>query len=226
MATVGIILAAGLGTRMGRPKAFLPLRDKPLLLYSMEIFEQSRSIDYFIVVARAEDVSGVQQLAEKNGMKKCRFVVPGGKERQDSVTLGMAKLTGEIRMVIVHDAARPLITMEMLTAVIRGAKEKKAALAAIPATDTVKRASDGFSSETLDRKVLWFAQTPQAFQYDLFKAALDKANAEGYYGTDCSSLLERNGISVYIIPGSKENFKITTPLDLTMAEHILNGAVG
>lgn len=226
MATVGIILAAGLGTRMGKPKAFLPLLDKPILLYSMEIFEQSRSIDYFGVVARVEDVSGVQHLVEKYGIKKCRFVVPGGKERQDSVTLGMAKLSGDVRLVVVHDAARPLLTMEMLTAVIRATKEKNAAMVAIPATDTVKRVSDGYATQTFDRKELWFAQTPQAFQYDLFKEALDKANAEGFYGTDCASLVERIGTPVYIFPGSKENFKITTPLDKTVAELILKGAVG
>ncbi len=221
MGNFAIILAAGLGTRLGAPKAFLPLDGKPMLLYSLEAFERSSLVHALGIVCRKEDVEKAQNLARSASIKKLRFVVPGGKERQDSVTLGMEAIPKGFDFVAVHDAARPLITVDLIDAVFRTAMEKGAALSAIPVKDTIKIAKEARVKETLERSMLWSAQTPQCFKAELLLKGLEKARKEDFLGTDCASLVENLGVPVYLVPGTTENFKVTTAGDVLMAETLL-----
>lgn len=213
-------MAAGLGVRMGSPKAFLPLDGKPMLYYSLQAFQRS-SVDGIGIVTRKEDLELAQNLARTYAIGKVSFVVPGGKERQDSVLEGIHALPKRAELAAVHDAARPLVTVELIDAVIEIAREKGAALAAIPMRDTVKSVRDHCVRETLNREQLWSAQTPQAFRLDLFRKAVEKAHEDNFYGTDCSSLLERIGVTVHLVDGSTENLKVTTPSDVLMADALV-----
>ena len=148
--------------------------------------------------------------------------VAGGGRRQDSVANGLAALPAEAEWVIVHDAARPLLPPGLVEACLSGALETGAAIAAIPVSDTVKRAgSGGFAVETVPRGDLWLAQTPQAARRDLLERALARAAAEGFEGTDEAALLEAAGVRVKLVLGSKANLKVTTPEDLALAEAYL-----
>lgn len=221
MANWGIILAAGLGVRMGSPKAFLPILGKPMLLYSLQAFQQSDRIDGIGVVARKEDLETVRNLAAANGITKLGFAVAGGKERQDSVREGLQALPSGVEIVAIHDAARPLLTVQLIGSLIDKAAEHGAAIAAIPMKDTVKVASEGRVLGTLKRSLLWCAQTPQVFRLDLFKQALEKSYAENFYGTDCASMVEAAGFEVHFVEGPQQNLKVTTPSDVLMAEALL-----
>jgi len=217
----GVIVAAGLGKRMGTPKAFLSLAGKPLLSYSISAFDQSSRIDGIGIVCREQDLDEVKRLAKEISRTKVRFVVEGGKERQDSVLAGVSSLPPDAEMVAVHDAARPLITVDLIDAVIAKAQESGAALAAVPTQDTTKFSENGKVRQTLNRETLWLAQTPQVFRVKILTEALQKARDDRFYGTDCSSLVERLSIPVCLVQGSPENIKITTPADIFIAEAIL-----
>lgn len=221
MNTWGIVLAAGLGARLGTPKAFLPLNGKPMLLYSMEAFQKSSLIDGIVMVCRNEDLKEAEDLARRASISKLAFVIAGGKERQDSVAEGMKALPKEAEFVAIHDCARPLVTPGLIDAVLKKAKEAGGAILAVPTKDTIKIAEHLKVRETLNRNHLWTAQTPQAFRVELFKKAIQQAAADRFYGTDCASLVERIGAPVHLVEGSPENFKVTTQNDLAAAEAIL-----
>lgn len=206
------------------PKQFLPLRGKPVLAYSVETFSKSDLIGEIIIVVPEDWVRAVKtDIVDRFSIPKVTKIIPGGPERQDSVLNGFNSLSGTPDIVAVHDGARPLVSLELLEEVIRQASACGAALAALPPNDTVKKSSpDMYVDGTVPREPLWFAQTPQAFRYDLLKKAFSKAADDRFTGTDESLLVERTGVRVKIVKGSPYNIKITTPEDLRLGELILN----
>jgi len=221
-----VIAAAGQGKRFGDglPKQFLSLRGKPVLAYSVETFSKSDLIGEIIIVVPEDWARAVKtDIVDRLSIPKVTKIIPGGPERQDSVLNGFNSLSGTPDVVAVHDGARPLVSLELLEEVIRQASACGAALAALPSNDTIKKSSpDMYVDGTVPRESLWFAQTPQAFRYEVLKNALSKAADDRFTGTDESLLVERTGVRVKIVKGSPYNIKITTPEDLALGELILN----
>ena len=222
MQTAALVLAAGRGERLGSsiPKAFVELLGKTLLQRSVETLVRVSTLDRIVPVVPPESGS-FQPGSRLPASEKLVAAVTGGRERQDSVRLGLAALSTETRWVAVHDAARCLVSEAEVEAVIGAAQETGAAILARPSTDTLKRVRDGVIEATLDRSQCWAAQTPQVFRVDLLREALEKAAAEGFVGTDDAQLVERLGVAVRVVPGSARNLKITTPEDLRVAEALL-----
>jgi 2-C-methyl-D-erythritol 4-phosphate cytidylyltransferase len=217
-----VIPAAGAGKRMGAPlaKQFLALQGTPILLRTLERFDSAPEVDEIVVAAAAEEVGAVLELVRSHALKKVRAVVPGGKERQDSVWNALEATACDI--VLVHDAVRPFVSHHLISSVATAALRTGAAVAAVAPKETIK-ISDGSGTvlSTPDRTHLWIAQTPQGFAYDLLVEAYRQAQKEGFYGTDDASLVERLGIKVVLVEGSYDNIKITTPEDVELAERIL-----
>ena len=218
-----IIPAAGRGKRIGAsvPKQFLEIQGKPLLHHTLTVFASCELIDYVVLVMPRTDVdeTGDDWL---NKYEIVREVVVGGEQRQDSVYNGFNSLEEETGIVVVHDGVRPFTTPQMITASVEAAQQHGAAITAIPVSDTVKQAADGFVKQTVSRDGLWRVQTPQAFQYGLLKQAFKKAKKDSYYGTDEGSLVEYLGERVKIVPGSELNIKITRKEDLILGESLLS----
>ena len=218
-----IIPAAGRGKRIGAsvPKQFLEIQGKPLLHHTLTVFASCKLIDYVVLVMPRTDVdeTGDDWL---NKYEIVREVVVGGEQRQDSVYNGFNSLEEETGIVVVHDGVRPFTTHQMITASVEAAQQHGAAITAIPVSDTVKQAADGFVKQTVSRDGLWRVQTPQAFQYGLLKQAFKKAKKDSYYGTDEGSLVEYLGERVKIVPGSELNIKITREEDLILGESLLS----
>jgi 2-C-methyl-D-erythritol 4-phosphate cytidylyltransferase len=225
MRTVAIVPAAGSGNRMGRDvsKQYLSLGGTPLLVHTLKVFEECPLVDALLVVVPPRDIEFVRNnvLAPWN-MKKVAGVIPGGKERQDSVRAGIEALDPDAGVVIVHDAVRPFITVELISQCIRTAGEEGAVAVGVPLKDTVKEVGpDGRVMRTCDRSLLWLTQTPQAFRRDIIENAHRAAVRDGFRGTDDASLVERLRIAVRMIRGDYGNIKITTPEDLVIAEALL-----
>lgn len=220
----GIIVAAGRGERMGAPlnKVYLSLGDRPLLLHSIGVFEASPALDAYVVVAHPAEVSFCRTLLAAYNPKKLAGVIAGGTVRQESVAAGLRGLPEDCRLVVVHDGARPLVTVEVLEGAITRAGMAGAVVVGVPVKDTVKIAGDGgVIRETPERNSLWLAQTPQIFRRDLLLRAHREAEAAGFQGTDDAALVERLGVSVQIYQGNDHNIKITTPEDMSVAQALL-----
>lgn len=220
-----IILAAGQGKRMGSkvPKQFLELDGKPLLYYSLKAFEQSDLISEIILVTGEDAVPFCWRMVEKYGFQKVKYVVPGGKERYDSVYEGL-KTCESCDIVFIHDGARPFLDGDMIARTMEAAEAYGACVAAVPSKDTIKLAdADQMVVKTLDRNTLWNVQTPQVFQYDLICRAhreIRKGSMEGV--TDDAMIVENLGLCpVKLVMGSYDNIKVTTPEDLVIAENIV-----
>jgi len=218
-----IIPAAGRGKRIGAsvPKQFLEIQGKPLLHHTLTVFASCKLIDYVVLVMPRTDVDEVGE----DWLKKyeiVREVVVGGEQRQDSVYNGFNSLEEGTDIVVVHDGVRPFTTPQMITATVEAAQQHGAAITAIPVSDTVKQAADGFVKQTVPRDGLWRVQTPQAFQRGLLQQAFKKAKKDSYYGTDEGSLVEYLGERVKIVPGSELNIKITRKEDLVLGESLLS----
>lgn len=221
--SVALIPAAGVGKRMGAPinKQYLLLNGLPVVARTIAVFEQSPLIDAIYLVIPAEEIPYCQEhVVDACGFKKIAAIVPGGRERQNSVINGLRAMRGRVSdtdVVLIHDGVRPLLTETMLADSITAARVHDGAVVAVPVKDTIKIARNGIIQNTPPREDLWQAQTPQAFRFDkIFKAHLS-AEADGFTGTDDASLLERNGGDLRIILGDYRNIKITTPEDLTLA---------
>ena len=197
-----IIPAAGRGKRIGAsvPKQFLEIQGKPLLHHTLTVFASCKLIDYVVLVMPRADVD---EMGEDwlNKYEIVREVVVGGEQRQDSVYNGFNSLEEGTDIVVVHDGVRPFTTPQMITATVEAAQQHGAAITAIPVSDTVKQAADGFVKQTVSRDGLWRVQTPQAFQCGLLQQAFKKAKKDSYYGTDEGSLVEYLGERVKIVPG-------------------------
>jgi len=224
MPAVAILVAAGRGERMGsqRPKAFLPLWGEPLLLRAARAFEAAPTVGSLIVVVPAGEVDSAR--AVLGPLSKPARVVPGGARRQDSVLEGLKAIPSDFAgVVLVHDAARPLVDVDLVEAVARAAEETGAALPVLAMIDTVKRVRDGHVVETLDREDLGTAQTPQGFRLDLLVRAYESAFRDSLTVTDEAMAVERLGVPVQVVPGSPRNRKITTVEDLQWAEGLVHG---
>lgn len=217
-----MLLAAGRGERLGgvTPKAFVRLAEVPLLLRSLETLLEIRGLDHIQPVIAEQDWSRYGELTLPEDSRVAR-PVPGGKLRQDSVAAGLEALPAEVRWVAVHDAARCLVTAAEVEKVLEVGRESGAAILASPARDTIKRARSGIVEETPLRSDCWIAQTPQVFERDLLARALDRAQSDGFVGTDDSQLVERLGVRVRVVEGLAHNIKITLPEDLLLAESLL-----
>ena len=215
-----VIVAAGSSARMGgTDKILAELGGLPVLSRTLRAFDDHDMVDTIIVVAREDQMPKISRVCSP--YHKVRIVVPGGNSRQESVMHGLEAVPEETELVAVHDGARPLVSPEVITKAILKAAKFGAAAPAIPVKDTIKVSKTGGVDETPDRKTLFAVQTPQVFQAELLKAALQSAvNAEVTLTDDCSAV-ERLGKEVYLTAGDPENIKITTPLDLRLAEAIL-----
>jgi len=226
MKTIAIIAAGGQGKRIkgDLPKQFLMLKDKPILAHTVDKFERCGFIDEIILVV-PEDYLGYcsQAIVDKHDFKKVRKVISGGKERQDSVYLGLKACPKDTSIVVIHDGVRPLISPDKISESIKICQEKKSAgvILAVPVNETVKRVEHGSIVTTLDRTKLWLTQTPQTFEYKLILGAYQKAEEDNFVGTDDSTLVERLGYEITILEGDYKNIKITTAEDLTIAEKFL-----
>ena len=218
-----IVLAAGQGKRMNSPvqKQFLEIGGKPVLYYSLKCFEESPLISEIVLVTGAEQVGYVQhEIVDKFGFKKVRSVVPGGKERYDSVYEGL-KAVESRGAVFIHDGARPFISEEILERCYLEVQITGACITAVPSKDTVKLDDgNGAVSETPDRSRVWIIQTPQVFRYSLILGAHEKIREEGTEGiTDDAMIIESvTDVPVRFAMGDYRNIKITTPEDLLIAE--------
>jgi len=208
----------------GRPKAFLELAGQALVLRSALVFDAAPSVGHIVAVVPGAEVEAARALLVS--VRKLVAVVPGGERRQDSVLLGMKQAPeGFDGVVLVHDAARPLVDVALVEAVVREAAGSGAALPVLPVVDTVKRVRDGLVVETLDREELGAAQTPQGFRFPLLVEAYEAARRDRVTLTDEAMAVERLGAPVRAVPGSPRNRKITTPEDLAWAEGVLAGLV-
>jgi 2-C-methyl-D-erythritol 4-phosphate cytidylyltransferase len=220
-----IIAAAGRGSRMvsDRPKQFLHLAGMPIIFHTLKPFEACDSIQEVIVVLPAEESAGFLSMAGKFGLRKLVKVVPGGETRADSVKRGlMAIRRATAEIVAVHDGVRPFVTVEEIQRTVAAATKKGAAILVTPVVDTIKQINDDIVLRTLDRNQIGHALTPQCFRYEILRRAYENIDVNDPSFTDESSLVERLGEPVTIVEGSPRNIKITTQLDLALAEAYLN----
>jgi 2-C-methyl-D-erythritol 4-phosphate cytidylyltransferase len=217
--TSAIIVAAGAGKRFGEPKQFAYMRGKPVLEWTLERFESHAEVDALVLV-----------LPDEGDLKHYRMrypkivdIVRGGERRQDSVWQGFRLLSASTpEVVLVHDGARPLAGADLISRVIAAARANGAAIPVLAVDETIKEVREGRIVGTVDRTFLGRAQTPQGFRYDVLKKGLETARKDRFYGTDEAGLAERIGIAVAAVAGDPRNIKITTPVDLRIAEALLD----
>jgi 2-C-methyl-D-erythritol 4-phosphate cytidylyltransferase len=230
MVVNAVVVAAGKGERMGTllPKSFLSVAGVPLVIHTLRNLTRSSLIKKIILVVAAERESLCRELLEESGPFALPLVViHGGEKRQDSVRLGLAALESDCDVVVIHDAARPFITADVVDRSVAVAAEYGGALVAIPARDTIKQVNkEKIVISTVPRQDLWLAQTPQTFRAEVIREAHLRAHLLGVTVTDDASLLEWAGGQVKIVPGDPRNFKITTPEDLQLAEALLHTGRG
>lgn len=217
-----LIAAAGSSQRMeGENKLLLPLGGKPVIAHTLQAMDAAPSINEIIIAAREEDLLRFAELCKTYGITKPVKVITGGKTRTESVLRAAMEANKDADLLAVHDGARPFATPELIDSVVEAARVNFAAAPAIPVKDTVKVAIDGVVRETPDRSMLYAVQTPQVFDAQLLRAALQSAVDADVALTDDCSAVERLGKEIYLTEGIEENIKITTPLDMFLAEAIL-----
>jgi 2-C-methyl-D-erythritol 4-phosphate cytidylyltransferase len=233
MKVIVIIPAAGLGTRMASPgkkaaasKQFLEINGTPIVFHTLRVFAWNRQVSQIVVALRKNEMERFSRQLEKEKLAAKVEIVEGGEHRQHSVgnALNYVKAAAD-DVVLVHDAVRPFVDDEIIAGVIQEVERHGAAIAGLPAVDTIKqveRAAEGaIITSTIPRERVVQAQTPQGFRYALIKRAFDSAAADGFIGTDEASLVERLGESVWVVMGSARNIKITAPADLELAEFLM-----
>ena len=217
-----VVPAAGNSTRMGgENKMLMLLDDVPVLVHTLRALDLSPWIQEIVVATREEDLVRIAQLCRDAGLQKPTKVVRGGETRTESVLLAAMETSADTEYIAVHDGARPLVSQAVIEAAVIKAMETGAAVAAVPAKDTMKLVVNGQIRETLPREQVYHMQTPQVFDASLLKAALQAAVTAHAALTDDASAVERLGKAVAVTEGSYENLKITTPEDVAMAEAIL-----
>jgi 2-C-methyl-D-erythritol 4-phosphate cytidylyltransferase len=224
--TVAVIPAAGSGVRMGsdRAKQFMDLSGTPLLALTLKPFQSCPEVDEIILVVPLRDVDYCRkEIVERFELKKVKKIVPGGKQRQDSVRLGLEAAGENWGLVLIHDGVRPAVDEALIGKVIEKARTHRAVITALPAKETVKEINSRHEVvKTYDRQQLWLVQTPQVFRYEDIVAAHQKSLHEGCEeATDDSVLIERLGIPVTVVEGSEKNIKVTTLYDLELARFLL-----
>ena len=215
-----VIVAAGSASRMGGiDKVMASLGGAPMIVKTVGAFQHCDAIEEIVIVTRQDLIAPIQELCRE--MDKVRAVVTGGSSRQESVWLGLNAFSGKIQLAAVHDGARPLISWELIDRTVRAANSYGAAAPAIPVKDTIKVEGSGLVESTPDRSHLRAVQTPQVFDFDLLRGALQKARDDGAEVTDDCSAVERLGMKIRLVEGEERNLKVTTPLDLKIAELLL-----
>lgn len=215
-----VIVAAGNASRMGGiDKVMAELGGKPMVVRTVRQFQQCDAIREIVIVTRQDLIVPIMDLC--HGFDKVRAVVVGGSSRDESVSLGLNALSGRVRLVAVHDGARPFADWQLIDRVVRAANTYGAAAPAIPVKDTIKVVRGGLVEQTPQRDTLQAVQTPQVFDFDLLRGALAKARRDGAKITDDCSAVELLGASVRIVPGDERNIKITTAMDLSVARLLL-----
>lgn len=220
---IALVPAGGSGTRFGAVKAkqFLELAGIPIIIRTLRHLCDCPDISGVIVALPESDQLQFQELLAQFPLPKpCQSVI-GGRERQDSVFAALQAAPVETRYFVVHDAVRPFISAQLISATLAAAQEDRAAIVGYPVTDTIKLVENGVAVSTPPRNTLFAVQTPQTFEADLLRQAHDRANREGWRATDDAMLVEGLGIPVRIVPGPLENLKITHPRDLELAEFVL-----
>ncbi|MCR5143752.1 MAG: 2-C-methyl-D-erythritol 4-phosphate cytidylyltransferase [Lachnospiraceae bacterium] len=219
-----VVLAAGAGRRMNSeiPKQYMPVANKPLVVYSLEIFDRSAVDEIVLVVAAGDEQFCQKEIVDKYNIGKVTSIVAGGAERYDSVYAGLKAVTGDY--VLIHDCARAFVTNDVIDNAILNVKRHKACVIAVPSKDTVKIADEnGYVANTPKRDQVWSVQTPQCFEYALIKEAYDKMqelNLENI--TDDAMVVEQvMGRKVKLVMGDYNNVKVTTPEDIGLALNIL-----
>lgn len=215
-----VIVAAGTASRMGGiDKVMEPIGGEPMIVRTVRQFQECDAIREIVVVTRPDLIVPIMDLC--HDFSKLKAVVVGGDSRDASVSMGLNTLSSKCKLVAVQDGARPFANWQLIDRVVRAANTYGAAAPAIPVKDTIKVVSGGLVKETPNRSTLKAVQTPQVFDFDLLRGALKKAKLEGLAITDDCSAVEAMGMSVKIVDGDEKNIKITTPMDLKLAELIL-----
>lgn len=217
-----VLPAAGSGKRMkaNKNKLLLELFDKPIFIYTLEIFQRDPNCKSIWLAVKEDEQSLMEKFVTEYGITKVKGFAAGGAERQDSVRACLEMIPA-CEVVLVHDAARPFIDAEVISRLAKEAADSGAAIAGVRVKDTIKKAESGVITETVERENLWIIQTPQAFKYSLIKEAATAASEAGFLGTDEAMLVERLGHPVKIIESNYENVKMTTPDDLIYGKAIL-----
>jgi 2-C-methyl-D-erythritol 4-phosphate cytidylyltransferase len=233
MKVIVIIPAAGLGTRMApagkkaaASKQFFEIDGVPVIVHTLRVFARNPQVAQIVVALRKSEMEQFSRQLEKEKIAGKVMVVEGGEHRQQSVANALAQLkAAPDDVVLVHDAVRPFVDDEIIDHVVREVEKHGAAIAGLPAVDTIKQveraAESALVTSTIPRERIVQAQTPQGFRYELIKRAFDSATADGFIGTDEASLVERMGENVWVVMGSARNIKITTPGDMELAEFYL-----
>ena len=215
-----VIVAAGTASRMGGiDKVMAPIGGEPMIVKTVRAFQNCDAIRQIVIVTRKDLIVPIMDLCHE--FDKVQSVMVGGSSRQESVEIGLGALSKDMKLVAVQDGARPLITWEVIDRTVRAAHTYGAAAPAIPVKDTIKVVQGGIVKDTPNRSTLRAVQTPQVFDVDLLKAALHKAKLDGAEVTDDCSAVELMGMSVKIVEGDERNIKVTTPMDLKIAEILL-----
>ena len=217
-----MIVAAGSGKRMnaGMNKQFIKINDKEIVAHTIERFYNSPLIDEIVLCIKKEEEDFVREnIIEKYGFKDI-VISYGGKERQDTINNGLEKVSPDCDILLIHDGARPFVTDEIIENAVNETKRLKATVVGVMVKDTIKVVDGNEIVDTPNRANLWAAQTPQSFDFNLIKDAYELAYRDGFYGTDDAMIAEHAGHKVYMIQGSYDNIKITSPEDLPISEVI------
>ena len=213
-----VIVAAGASTRMGFDKLLAEVGDMPVIVRTIDVFQQAPSIAEIVVVTKEDLVPEAARLCQQFQLTKVVKVIRGGENRTQSARLGTLEADRNVPLIAIHDGARPFVTVQMIEDVVAQAAKSGAAAPAIPVKDTIKLADDGVVEQTLERSRLYAVQTPQVFDASLIRAALQKALDDGAELTDDCAAVERLGMKVVLTAGDDRNIKITTPVDLLLGE--------
>ncbi len=216
-----VVVAAGSSQRFGADKIFAKLQGIPVLAYSLSTLEACECINEIIVVTEESKIVPVAELCDKFNISKATKILCGGASRLESALSGVSEVNPRSKLIAIHDGARPLVTRKIVYDAVKAASENMAAVPAIPTNDTVKIAAKGRVVETPERNSVFSIQTPQVFVPELIKGALTNALQKGLTVYDDAQAAELLGVPVFLSEGSEENIKITTPIDLQLAETIL-----
>lgn len=217
MSYSAIIVGAGQGIRMKTqiPKPYLEIKGIPIIALTLKVFNNFPAIKEIVIVTQKERIEYCKkEIVEKYKFHKVKDVVAGGQKRQDSVKAGLGLVNSEF--VFIQDAVRPFVGIDLINRLIQGSKKYDAVIPGVSARDTIKKVINGVVEQTLPREQIYEIQTPQLFRTAILKKAYDMAYSEGFYGTDDAMLVERLGIKVKVVEGSKYNIKITTKEDLML----------
>lgn len=224
-----LIPAAGIGRRMesDRNKLLLTLRSQPLITWTLLASEASRRISWIGIISQPADWTDLKEILAKLSLRKPIQLIQGGSTRQESVYNGLQALPPAAKQVLIHDGARCLATPNLLDRCAEAIQDCPGLIAAIPVKDTIKVVNEtGLIQSTPERRYLWAAQTPQAFDVQLLKQCHEKGRRQGWEVTDDAALFEKCGLPVQIVEGEETNLKLTTPVDLAIAEFILQQRLG